>query len=167
MFNRSLSVQFFFLIGYLFHKYENKLVRLPWIVIGSGGGIYLILTFFSLYLFPKASIDVHLCRYYNYPYCFSLIILGLLVLFTAAAKSNFSNKILSLIGQNTLVIYLYHNHVIGLLVKMISFFKINVIIFWIGAFVKTVWGIVVCNLLAHYINRFVPEFVGKKRKTHT
>lgn len=164
MFNRALAVQAFFIIGFLFHKYEDRMINLSWMSIGLGGMIYVILIIISSIVFPKMSLDVHLCQYYNYPYCFLLIIIGIFVLFTAAAKSNISNRTLSVIGQNTLILYIWHSQAIWMLENTIVFLKTNVLNIWIRAFLKTIWAIITCNILAHFINRFVPEIVGKKRQ---
>lgn len=163
MFNRALSVQFFFLIGYWFKNNEQKMVNLPWGYIGLGGGLYLFLVILSLYIYPGVAIDVHLCSYYNYPYCFILIIIGLIVLFTAAAKSNYSNRILNVIGQNTLVLYIWHGSVIAILNYICTLSKISLGSIWISALLKSIWGVFVCTVLAQYINKFAPEIVGKRR----
>lgn len=163
MCNRALSVQLFFLIGYLIHKNENMLINLSWKLIGLFGGAYVFLTVLSLYLFPNESIDVHQCRYYNYAYCYILIIMGLLFLFTASAKSNFSNRVLSIIGQNTLVLYIWHGSVIGLFNGLMSLLKINIEFIWVSAIIKTFWAVIVGCIIAHYVSKFVPEIVGKRR----
>ena len=164
MVNRALSVQFFFFIGYLFKQNEKSLIGLSWTVISMGGLTYLVLIFLSLYLYPKTSIDVHFCRYYNYPLCFALILLGIIVLFIAAAKSNIRNRLLSIIGQNTLVLYIWHGGVIWVLKYFMAYFNIIIPSVWVGALIKTSWAVLICNVLANYLNKYVPELVGRTRK---
>ena len=165
MINRAFSVQFFFLIGYLFKIHEKSFVGLSWGVIFFGGLLYFLLIFLSLFLFPKSSIDVHLCRYYNYPLCFALIIIGLVVSFTASAKSDFSNRLLSMIGQNTLVLYIWHGSIIWVLNFFMDYYKIRMGSLWLDALVKTICIVAICVILSSYLNRYVPELVGKPRKT--
>lgn len=163
MINRAFVVQSFFLIGYLFKQHQNELNKIKWkylflmfiLYVGSCWAGYLI--------FADGIIDVHSNYYYSIPYCFCLIVLGLAVLFIGASKSDFSNRLLSIIGLNTLILYIWHKEIILVLVKSMSLFQISVPYFWSFAVIKTIWAISICNICAMFVNKYIPELVGKKR----
>lgn len=163
MFNRALTVQPFFLIGYFFHKYEGFFVRMSWWVISCAFAGYIGLCIIGMLLFPGEVIDVHNNRYFNIPFCMVQIILGCLLLFTAASKANFKSKTMSIIGQNTLVIYCWHSYAFLILTVGLSIVGFELQINWFTALVKLLWATVVCSVLALLLNRFLPEVVGKKR----
>lgn len=163
MFNRALTVQPFFLIGYYFHKYESFFITIRWWVIASAFAIYICMCVISMQLFPGEVIDVHNNRYFNIPFCLVQIILGCLLLFTTASKANFKSKTMSIIGQNTLVIYCWHTYAFLILSVGLSVVGFELQINWFTALVKLLWATVVCSVLALLLNRFLPEVVGKKR----
>lgn len=163
MFNRALTVQPFFLIGYLFRNYEPQLINIRWRWIGMAFLVYIGLCFLSMYLFPGKTMDVHLGRYYNIPFCILLVFLGCLILFTGAAKSNFHSWIMSFIGQNTLVLYIWHSHVIKVFVAALSFVGITMATNWWTALFKVIFACFVCGICSIFFNRYLPFVVGKKR----
>ena len=162
MINRAFVVQSFFLMGFLFRSHEDMLTRKNWI-IGLAAILYVALCILSIFIFGKVSLDVHSNRYYNIPYCYILIGLGLFTLFATASKTNFSNKILSVIGQNTLLTYIWHKEIILIFVFLLGLIKIKIANIIVYGLLKTTWAICVCNLLARYVNKYIPALVGKKR----
>jgi len=163
MINRALTVQPFFLMGFLFRLYENKLIKLKWHWIILSVIIYLVMCTISLKLWSGLSIDVHLNRYPNVPYSMVLILLGCFTLFTAASKANFSSLTMSFIGQNTLVLYIWHGIVIGLLEKGTSILGWDMPINWLTALIKVLWACVVCGAAAIFLNRYFSFAVGKRK----
>lgn len=163
MFNRALTVQPFFLIGYYFHKYESVFVKMRWWVVAGAFVIYICMCVFGMRFFPDEVIDVHNNRYFNIPFCLLQIILGCLLLFTIASKANFKSKIMSIIGQNTLVIYCWHSYAFLILTVGLSIVGFELQVNWFAALVKMLWATIVCSVLALLLNRFLPEMVGKKR----
>lgn len=163
MFNRALVVQPFFLIGYLFQQYENRLIKTRWCWIGFVVVLYIGLCFLSMVLFPGKSMDVHLNQYYNIPYCLLLIFLSCFILFTVACKADFHSSIMSFIGQNTLVIYIWHGLAITVLVKAVSMLGWNVPTNAWTAIIKVIWACIACGLCAVLLNNLLPEVVGKRR----
>lgn len=162
MINRALIVQSFFLMGYLFKTHEELLTRRTWIICCSAI-MYIIMCRVGISLFGNVSIDVHLNRYFNIPYCYMLICIGLFFLFSSASKTGFSNKVLSVIGKNTLIIYIWHKEIIAILVLLLGHMKIKIDDVVLYASLKTLWAVLVCLLFAHFINKYIPELVGKKR----
>ena len=115
MINRALTVQPLFLIGLFFRKYEHTMVRIHWGYIIGAALAYFALCFCAPLMFGPFEIEVHLNRYPVLPYSMLLILLGNLVLFTAACKANFHSAVTSFIGQNTLIIYLWSGAFISIL----------------------------------------------------
>ena len=164
MINRACIVQSFFLMGYLFKSYENLLTTISWKMIISLALLYVILCGSGMFLFGHVAIDVHSNRYFNIPFCYALIILGVYTLFIAASKSQYSNKVLNIIGQNTLLLYIWHKQVITVFLFLLYYLGITMTNIYLSAIFKTLWAVVICNVLARYINRYIPELVGKKRE---
>lgn len=161
MLNRALVVQPFFLVGFLFYTYEIKLTEIRWRWILLAFVAYILLCFISCMLFPGQSLDVHHNKYYNLPYCLLLIYLGLFVLFIAGAKSDFRSWIMSFIGQNTLVLYIWHILVIHILIHGVSFLGWQMPFDWWTATMKVVWACLICGICAVILNRYLPFAVGK------
>ena len=70
---------------------------------------------------------------------------------------------MSIIGQNTLVLYIWHGIAITALVKATSLIGWSIQTNWWSAIIKVVWACFDCGLCSLLINRFFPEVVGKKR----
>ena len=163
MINRAFTVQPFFLIGYLFRVYESQFTKLRWEVIGGLFVTYVTLCCLGLALFPGKTLDVHLNQYYNIPYCLLLVVLGCFVLFTAASKAEIKLSLMSFIGQNTLVLYIWHAYAIAILIKITSFAGWMMPINWWTALIMVLWACLVCGICAIILNRYLPFLVGKKR----
>lgn len=164
MFNRALVVQPFFLVGFFFRSYEKKLTDIRWPWIFSAFIVYICLCFLSNIIFPGQMLDVHLNRYYNLPYCLLLVYLGLFILFTAGSKSDFRSWIMSFIGQNTLVLYIWHILAFHLLIHGVSFLGWQMPYNGWTAIIKVVWACLICGVCAVILNRYLPFAVGKKYK---
>ena len=167
MINRSFVAQSFFLIGYLFKQHQNELNKIKWKYIFFMCFLYLGSCWVSIMLFTDVRIDVHSNHYYNIPFCFYLIFLGVFVLIIGASKSNFSNHILNIIGQNTLILYIWHKQIILILVYCMSVLQIPSPNFWLFAVIKTIWAIIICNICAAFFNKYIPVLVGKKNRPHS
>lgn len=167
MINRSLVVLSFFLIGYLFKQHQNEFNKIEWKYILFMFFLYLGSCWASFIFFADVIIDIHFNYYYNIPYCFYLIFLGVFVLFMAASKSNFSNQLLNIIGQNTLILYIWHKEIILILVYFMSALQLSIPNFWLFAVIKTIWAVSICNICAKFLNKCLPELVGKKNRTQS
>ncbi len=161
MINTALVVQPFFMFGYIFREYEQTLVKTSWKSIAGLFVAYLLLCGLSIKLFPGQTIDVHLSHYYNVPYCMLLIALGCLILFIAARKSDFSSNLMSFIGQNTLVLYMWHGMAIMALYKILSLFGFSLAASGWIALLNLLWVVSICGVAAVIINKYVPWMVGK------
>lgn len=165
MINRAVCALLFIFMGYLFRQYEEKIDGLKTITIPlviGGTVIYIGLGIATLYLYPGQNLDVHLNRYYNYPICFAMIIIGLFVLFVIARKIGHFPKWVLLVGQNTLVIYLFHTFAVSVTAKVFQI--VHLTVNTITNIFITAIACAVCTVLALIINRLVPELLGKKRE---
>ncbi len=163
MLNQAMTVQPFFFIGLLFRQNEKLFVSIKWGWIVFAVAVYIGLCVISMVIFPGKTLDVHLIRYYNIPFCLFLVFFSCLLLFTIFCKADFYSSIMSFIGQNTLVLYIWHGIAITALVKATSLIGWSIQTNWWSAFIKVVWACFACGLCSLLINRFFPEVVGKKR----
>lgn len=162
MFNTALIVQLFFLMGYVFRTYEDVLSDYwKWIVFG-GFILYLALTILSLFLFPGKFIDIHHNEYIYVPYGVCVIMVGCFVLFVTFMHFNVGTKWLSFLGQNTLVFYIVHGMGINVFARLLPI-DLSGIPLPLYAFLRTLFAIMICSVVAILLNRYLPEFVGKKR----
>lgn len=164
MINTALIVQAYFLVGFLIKTYEDVIQRniKSIIVVGIAG--YLLLTTISLKLFPGDVIDVHLNNYFNLPYCVFVIVLGCLSLFAVFNFFDIKTKWLVYIGQNTLIIYIAHGFFLTLFNALIPSGYHDMISMPIYSIIRTAFSCSLCCLVAWFINRYVPEVIGKKRR---
>ena len=168
MINRALIAQFFILLGYLIKQYEPIISRMKLGVVLALLGGYICMGCVSLMIWPDASIDVHMNRYYNYPFCFAMIILGGIALFALAIWLNDKKgvvypRVVLFLGQTTLAYYLLHTY---------SKLAFNYALAWLHIklpepvlFVALLIFIyVTCGIAAMILLRFFPWALGRKKK---
>ncbi len=160
MMNRALTVQGYYLIGYLFRTYEESLMKLSWKDITLIILLYVGLCVLSMFVYPHRTIDVHVSRYYSLPLCVSLIYIGCLAIFVMARKALVSNSVLNYIGRNTLLLYIWHPYVLQAVLFATAYLHITMF-GWGWSIAKTVIAILVCMIFSKFINRYVPFVVGK------
>ncbi len=167
MISRAMIVQFFILCGFLMKLWEDKWSRINWPGVFLLIAVYAGFVLISTVLWPNQCLDVHVNRYYNYPFCFAMIVLGCFVLFAASRKFFEDERhhvpaLISFFGQNTLVFYLLHNRNIQLISALLARFSIPPALLLI---IKLVLTYVMCSLEALLINRFLPGLLGKKKRS--
>lgn len=165
MINRAFIAQFFLVTGYLFRKNESLFRGLRWPSVIIGGLVYLVLIAGTFVIWPQQSIDVHLNRYYNIPYCFVLILIACLFLLTLASRTRKVPEILSVIGQHTLVIYLFHNLCTTIGYRLLPISKFSGIVMILSAILITIFTISACTVAGMIINRFFPWIMGRSKAT--
>ena len=166
-FHQALTVQPFFFIGFLYRKQEKFFQKLSWIYIALGALLYTGLHIMATRIFPSTVIDVQLIKYYNIPLCLFLSFLGVLVMFTAAEKSDFHSKILSFIGQNTLVIYIWSGGAITILTILMAKLGWDMPVNGWTALLKAVVACFICGLCSVILEHFLPWTVGKRKPRPT
>lgn len=112
MFNTACASQGFMMFGFLFRRYESRVLNYfkPW-VLYIAGFIYLALVAMSIVYYPGQSMDVHNNVYYSYMICGSMILIGLLMLFAIFSRMVILPKWVIIVGQNTLTFYMLHYYV--------------------------------------------------------
>jgi fucose 4-O-acetylase-like acetyltransferase len=90
-----------------------------------------------------------------------MILTGLFAIGMLAKRIGHFQKWIITVGQNTLVIYLFHSFVVTILVKVLRIVHTP-----INAFTNaliTILTCAVCTVLALIINQYVPVLLGRKR----
>ena len=165
MINRALAVQIYLLIGWVYRKYESKILNYnkKIYLISLGICVYLGLGILSRAMYPGEKINIHHTEYYNHVLCQSMIWIGVIILFVGAGHyvPKFP-KIWTMIGQNTLVIYLYHYWIVKIAIKIFN--RVNMPINRVTNIFLTAFVCITCLLISISINRILPELMGKSRK---
>ena len=167
MINRAMTAQLFILFGYLFLLLEDKLEKLGWLHIIPLAAAYIAMGFITLKVWPGQCIDVHMSRYYNYPFCFFMILIGCFTLFAAAKKLNEGKGVpvlraIRFLGQTTLVYYLLYSVNTAVLIYALSALHIKLPPV-AEVIACLVFGYAACWLEAKLILRFFPWVLGKRR----
>ncbi len=163
MFNRALSVQLFLLTGYYIHKYEHILDKVKTWYLWVGVAIYICIAILSIYFYPGANLDVHKGKYYNYIICALMIFGGCTLFFSIAKRFKFHSKVLSFIGRNTLIYYIWATYPVTVYNVLTSILGLSIKNTYIDALVKTAFVCCACAVLAVLVGRFLPEAIGRKR----
>lgn len=160
----TLICQFYLLLGFWIKKYESKLLSMKlWMRLGVMG-LYIALAIGSMFLFPGKTLDVHVDKYYNIPYCFLLITVGCVALFVCAQSVKKFPRWLCLIGQNTLIFYIHASLWEGMIERAFSVLRITIPESCYGALILLFFTCIGCGFEAYILNRFFPEANGRKRK---
>lgn len=157
--NIAMMVQFYFLFGYLYKKYEDHLrpYRL-WV------GIALLICYIIIgwVTYPGGSTDVHNARFESLPVATSMTILGLLALFLlSSCVKKYPNFILS-VGKNSLVIYMLDRYVLMPFFFLYNFTNPpgpeNLTLY--VALIYLVYVSTICIMIAKVLNKYVPWVTG-------
>ena len=163
-FRTALICLFYLLIGYWLKKYEYKIFNIKiWLPIGMLCA-YIALIVASTFIFQKRSLDVHMDKYYNIPYCFLLITVGCVALFLCASRIKKYPRWLVGIGRNTLVFYLHDTFWRGIAAKGLAILGISIPKTWYGALIWLTISCIGCGFEAYVLNKYFPEANGKTRK---
>ena len=124
--------------------------------------VYFILGSASMVYYPGKTMDVHTNTYYNVVLLLCMIIVGISALFLFFSSFSLRNKLLSFIGQNTLVFYMLNPYAVKIF---------NVITRKIGLtisenlpdfLIKTLFVCLISAIFSILINREFPWILGKK-----
>lgn len=96
-----------------------------------------------------------------------MIFVGLFALMSMFKKIGFKkySAALTFIGQNTLVYYIWSGYAVFAVNKALQIIGVTKPISPIMAIGHTVLQCVICGVAAFLLNRFLPEIVGKRRKS--
>jgi len=166
MINRGMAILWLLVLGLLIRKYEPYLVTYirKYMILLSV--LFLVMGSVFMYLYPGEFYDVKWNRYYFIPLTWGMIILGILIAFSMFSNVKHIPKWIVLVGQNTLAIYMLHGYVLFAFRKLlaISGFNSN-ILFPLVAVLGTCSACVCCLAFSLLANIYLPEIVGRKRKT--
>lgn len=159
MVNIAMMVQFYFLIGYLYKKYEEKLqpYRL-WL------GIALLICYIIIgwVTYPGGCTDVHNGRFISIPISASMSIVGLLSLFLLASCIRKYPKFILSVGKSTLVIYMLDRYV---LIPFAHFYNFDnppgspYLILLVALF-YAVYSSTINTIIAKVLNKYAPWVTG-------
>ena len=110
--------------------------------------------------------DVHKNFFFCIPMCFSLIITGNLAIFHVFKHIIHFPSIISFIGQNTIVFYVFHYDTLrpfDIILSKLGFITPET---WILVIIKLIYSILVCSCIALVFNKFLPQLVGKRNKQY-
>lgn len=167
MINRAFVVQIFIYAGYLFKLCEERISKMPTYILLLGGGSYIGLCILSMFIFPGQCMDVHNNDYYNIPFCLVLIFVGIFAVMSIAKKIKFNKYfgVLTFIGQNTLLYYIWGGYIAAVLNKALQFVGVTKPFSPILALGHTALQCIICGIAALLLNWLLPEIVGKRRKS--
>ena len=159
--NIALVAQGYILIGYLI-KSSTTIKTIIEKYIFAEVCLYFALGLISVFAYKEMCMDVHKNSYYSWLICIPMIILGCVSCFSIAPKIEKHPKLLTFIGRNTLVFYIFHYDTIYPFEQLSN--KIGIALSgWSGVIVKFVWSLLICTIIAIVLNRYMPQLVGKKR----
>ena len=169
MINIAMMVQFYFLIGYLYKKYEDRLrpYRL-WF------GITLLVCYIIIgwITYPGGSTDVHNGAFYCLPVAVSMTVLGLLALFLLSSCIKKYPNFLLLVGKNSLVIYMLDRYVLMPFLLLFNFKSPYILNLYINkipstyiltlfiAFIYLFYSSTINILIAKVLNKYLPWATG-------
>jgi fucose 4-O-acetylase-like acetyltransferase len=163
MINRAFVVQVFFLIGSLFKQKEKVLIDTNWCYLAFFAVLYIALCMYGHFKYPGDCIDVHLNRYFDFPLNMFCVYLGCFLFFTVFCKLNIGSRLLSFLGSNTLVLYMWHGYAISLILMILKRVGFSFSPSILSGLVLTIGACVICGGCSFVLNRFCPWTVGKKR----
>lgn len=155
--NIALTVQMYFMFGHFFRKYESLIMPKATKV-----GLVLIITYFlvGIVLFPLSGMDVHNARYRFLPLGLFMAFVGLSALFIWAPRLSSYPKWVSIVGRNTLVIYMLERYAI-MPAELLFDFKHNP--YWmvsLATLLFMVWACLMSIAISWILHRYAPWVTG-------
>lgn len=162
--NTAMIVQIYIEIGTLLKQWIQKAreannVSKESVILMA---VYIILGCISMMCYPGKAMDVHTNAYHNIALLLCMVIIGVSALFLSFSRLSVRNRILSFIGQNTLVFYMLNPYAVKIL-NIISI-KAGVIVpkNLLGFLVETTCVCLICATFSILINKGCPWILGKK-----
>ena len=160
--NTAFSVQLFFAFGYMFKRYENKLMKLGWGSVLFLFLIYITLGVISKYVFPNRNIDVNSVYYYYIPISLSMVFIGLLICFLGSIKIQNYPKWLLLVGINSLVIYMWDGYFMIPKQYLFNFFDYPIIWRSICGCIYIAYSSLLGVIAGKLLHRYIPWATGNR-----
>jgi hypothetical protein len=159
MINLAMMVQFYYLIGHLYKKYEKHLQD-----YFKQTGIVLLLCYLAIgvFFFPESKTDVHNAFFNNLPICILMTTMGVTGLFMLSSTISNYPKWLLMVGMNSLVIYMFDTY---LEIPVALFYHFNdrlYIVTFFATVIYTAYSSTMSIIIAKFINKFFPWATGHR-----
>ena len=157
MINIAFTVQMYFLFGHVIRKYESYIK--PHAV---GIGIALLIAYFviGIVFYPNGWMDVHHAGYSSLPIGLCMAFIGLAALFLLAPQFSNYPKWVSVVGRNTLVIYMLERYAI-MPIELAYDFTTHP--YWMTSLVTLLFMVWACLLsigISRIFHRYAPWVTG-------
>lgn len=158
MVNVAMTVQPYFLMGFLYRKYEDKITekRTWW-------GAVLIAAYFAIgfLMYPQSRMDVHHAAFSNMTVGYAMTVVGLLALLFLAPLVKYPKWLLT-VGKNSLVIYMLDRYALIPFAMVFDFKHYPPYVIAVVAVAYLAWSAGVSILAAKIINKYVPWVTGNR-----
>lgn len=164
--NTAFTVQVYLLLGMLLRRYEHRAFKLIYGIAALA--VYIGLCVMSMHFFPEEALDVNENYYYGqFPLCLAMVVAGCFGLFACASQWSRYPRLISFIGQNTLVLYLLESPVKMVLFKIAAIFGLRMKLTWYTALLWLAM-VVGCGCVAVLVLNWVfPAVLGRRRTVKT
>ena len=167
--NTALTGVFFAMSGKLFFVHRDviisKYISKTW-VFAIALLLYCVMIGLTLRFYPDEAMSFHHMYYYNIPICLILIISSFTVCIFIALKikPNVLTKYVTIMGQNTLVIYLASGIVAIVLFKVFGVIGLKTKGFnLVESLIVSIIECVVCTIISVICGKVCPILIGKKK----
>lgn len=169
----ALICQMFLLTGRVFKIYETKLFRMVKSIYIAPLTIYVSICVILLFNILPPPIgcdsnyimDIHHNFFYSIPICFIMILCSNFSIWSILMRMDNMPGILTFIGKNTIVFYVFHYDTMLPLSIISSFIGIELENNWISVIIKLLWAVIICIVISLFFNKFFPLLVGKRKYT--
>lgn len=162
---RSMIVQFYLLIGYVFRQNEEKIAA-PKLWPAIFGAMYIGVGVYVLTCYESSIMDVQSNSYYNPLLCASMAVGGCCFLLYYGRYVKMP-ACLCFVGRNTLIFYLFHGRILDMLSPLIQRIPhalrsstLTGLPISLGICTLLCGVCALCSLL---VNRYLPFLAGKRR----
>ena len=155
--NVAMTVQPYFLMGFLYRRYESIITKQCW------WWVALLVAYFAVgwIFYPQSRMDVHYAAFSNLPLCAAMTVIGLLALFMLAPLVRYPKWLLS-VGKNSLVIYMLDRYALIPFAMVFDFKHYPPAVIASVALLYLGWSAAVCILAGKIINRYAPWVTGNR-----
>ena len=155
--NIAFTVQMYFMFGHVFRKYESLIKPKA-----AKVGIVLIIAYFlvGIVLFPLSRMDVHYAHYRFMPVGLFMSFVGLSALFMLAPRLSSYPKWVSIVGRNTLVIYMLERYAIMPAELLFDFHHNPYWMIYLATLLFMVWACMMSIAISWILHRYAPWVTG-------
>lgn len=160
--NIAMTVQGYFLFGYLFKKYERTLTHVRPVYQYGALVAFFILGFMSRSLYPNQRMNVDHGAYYHVPLCLTMVVIGLYALFVLSQKVAHYPSWIQTIGMNSLAIYMLDRYAIQPVSMFYDFDHARYPAVLVYALIYFLWSALFAIIISKILNRYIPWATGRR-----